>query len=102
MSAIRTERPLKCSYHREFFFIFAKTTFRNSVITDINMEKNRSEPQDTTRAWSKLHDAIVSGQSLKSLHKSDVSLNFIRQDVISGLWFTEKVKVITLSIQSSD
>ena len=68
------------------------------------MEKNRSEPQDTTRAWSKLHayDAIVSGQSLKSLHKSDVSLNFIRQDVISGLWFSEKVKVITLSIQSSD
>ena len=43
----------------------------------------------------KLHDTIDSGQSVKSLYKSDVSFNFVRQDVISGLWFTEKLKAPT-------
>ena len=73
------------------------------------MRKNRFEPQEATRAkparervfmlsiGRKLHDVIVSGQSIESLYKSDVSLNFVRQDVISGLWFSEKLKVTTLS-----
>ena len=38
----------------------------------------------------KLHDAIVSGQSLKSLFKSDVSFNFVRQDVTFRRWFSKK------------
>ena len=104
MSAIRTERALKCIYLREL-----SSSSRNSVITDITMRKNRFEPQEATRAkparervfmlsiGRKLHDAIVSGQSIESLYKSDVSFNFVRQDVISGLWFSEKLKVTTLS-----
>ena len=106
MSAIRTERPLKCIHHRELFFIFVKPTSRNSVIKDINMQRNPSEPQEATRAkparesvfilsiGRKLLDTNVSGQSLKTLYKSDVSFNFVRQDVISSLKFSEKLKVI--------
>ena len=76
------------------------------------MRRNQSEPQDATRAklareivfilsiGRKLHDTIVSGQLLKSLYWSGVSFNFVRQDVISRLWFSEKLKVI--HFQSSD
>ena len=86
-----------------------KPTSRNSVTTDIKMRRNRSDPQDATGAkparesvlilsiGGTLHETIVSGQSLKSLYKNDVSFDFVLQDVISGLWFSEKVKVITLS-----
>ena len=38
----------------------------------------------------KQHDAIVFGQPLNSLFKSDVSFNFLRQDVVSGRWFSDK------------
>ena len=84
-----------------------KPTSKNSVITDTNMRRNRFEPQDATHAkpareslfilsiGRKLHDTIVSG--LKPLHKTDVSFNFVWQDVISGLWFSEKLQVIILS-----
>ena len=51
MSAIRTEHALKCIYHKElFFFILVKPTSRNSVITDVNLRRHRSERQDATRA----------------------------------------------------
>ena len=86
-----------------------KPTSRKSVITYINMRRNQPEPQDVTRAkpareivfilsiGRKLHDTIVSGQLLKPLYYSGLSFNFVRQDVISRLWFSVKLKVITLS-----